>query len=230
MKKIILSLVYLSVSLSFNRFCLALPVLNANAAINSSLTIYPDDTNPNLFYTVPQFMGLCRDEKGNPIFSYTEFSEGFLRPTDGVMMTTMCEREDLKLLNAAKDNIRAANPQAQFAPVPYLTSSVSFSNSVFEKLIKQNSCSHSAGVVGQEESCAVEFSQAGKDEFLRALRSGLGIVLQFQYTVQGCTKTPTGYTAYTQAVGVAARISKDDFSGHLEKYIGQGDQQDDDQN
>jgi hypothetical protein len=86
-------------------------------------------------------------------------------------------------------------------------------------MIEANSCNNVSGVMGQEESCSVMFNPKGKNIFLQTLRSGLAIVLQFQYSVQGVIRLPAGLQAYESHTGVAARISKSDFNGELEKYL-----------
>ncbi len=198
----------------------AAPVLNENEAINSASQIYPDSVNANLYYFTPQYMGLCNGEDGKVQFSYAEFRPaGFLKQKRGLMVATLCTKEHEAEMNAAIAAVRGKNPKAQFVGLPFTNSEVMFSDEVFQMLIEKSACNHIAGVVGQEESCSAIFSPKGKEVFKKTLRSGLSIVLQFKYTVDGVIRTPAAVQPKTSTFEIAAKISKSDFNGQLESYL-----------
>lgn len=196
------------------------PVLNENMAVNTTITVYPDSVNKDLYYYTPQYLGLCSDEKGNIQFAYTEFRpKGLLTSKRGLMISTICMKRYDNEMNAAFAAIRAKNAKAQFVGLPFTATDLKFSDDVFSLLLENSACNHLAGVVGQEESCTVIFSPKGKEVFKKTLRSGLSIVLQYQYTVDGVIRLPAGLAPKTVTFDLAARISKSDFQGKLEDYL-----------
>ncbi len=223
MKKGILVLISaLMFSLVATGTAFASPVLNENEANGSptAATIYPDSVNANLYYVTPQYLGVCKDEKGQLLFSYSEFRpSGWFKLKRGLMLATLCIKEHDVAMQAAIKGVLAKNPRAQFVGLPYTSSSLALNNEVFRSLIENSDCEHAAGVIGQEQACSIEYTPRGRKEFLSALRSGVAFVIQFNYTVDGVVRLPTGVVAKTANFGMAARISKSDFGDDLEKYI-----------
>jgi hypothetical protein len=219
-RKIFLACVFTLLTASLN--VQATPVLNENSAVGSNVTIYPDDIDPNLFYFTPQYLGICSDEHGDPIFNYTHVPGPDLFSRErGLMLTTLCIKQHAAEMQGAFEKIIANHPRANFVGLPIARSSINFADQVFEHMVIANSCNNVTGVMGQEESCSVLFSSQGKGVFEKMLRSGIAIVLQFKYTVEGVVNLPGGYQPREYTFGTAARISKSDFGDQLEKYLPQ---------
>lgn len=187
------------------------PILNENAATGSFVTIYKDHLDPNLYYFAPHYMGVCLDEKGLPVFSYSTFKESTLSPLKGLVMTTLCLREHKAEMKEAFDSILKTNPVAKFAGVAFTKSELMLNDAVVRSLIEKNSCNHVAGVIGQEQACSFILSSRGKVAFIEKLNKGLAVVLQFQYSVVGVVRTVAGFSDSTLNFGVGAKITKEDF-------------------
>ena len=58
----------------------ALPVLNANTPGAETVTVFPDHSDPNLYYTAPTVFTISKNEEGIPNFSYMEYlTKGYRR-------------------------------------------------------------------------------------------------------------------------------------------------------
>jgi hypothetical protein len=200
-------------SLFISTMAMAAPVLNENAAINSFVTIYKDHADANLYYIAPQFMGVCLDAAGKPIFSFNEYNRNPFGSKRAVVMMTLCLRQHQSEMKAALEKVKQDNPNAKFAGVAFTSSELVLTDDVVKEFVEQNSCNHQAGVIGQEQACSFILNNKGTNVFIRKMQKGLTLVLQFTYKIEGVVKTPTGLEKAERSFSVAARVMKEDFNG-----------------
>lgn len=185
---------------------LAIPVVNENVANSGVMTIYPDHQDPHRYYVAPNVVMIATNQNGVPFFSYGEFRKNLINKIGVISMTLVpaYTREELEL---AKAEILKKDLQAEFSGVPFVASSLSLTG-VLAELIGENECNHVAGLIGQEQSCAIVLTRKGRTFFLKSIqRRTLFTTLQFEYELQAVVRRADG-SFVDQAVthGVAVRI------------------------
>lgn len=185
---------------------LAIPVVNENVANSGVMTIYPDHQDPHRYYVAPNVVMIATNQNGVPFFSYGEFRRKLINKVGVIAMTLVpaYTREELEL---AKAEILKKDPKAEFSGVPFVASTLSLTG-VLAELIAENECNHAAGLIGQEQSCAIVLTSKGRTFFLKAIqRRTLFTTLQFEYVLQAVVRRADG-SFVDQAVthGVAVRI------------------------
>ncbi|MBX3019459.1 MAG: hypothetical protein KF767_16350 [Bdellovibrionaceae bacterium] len=206
MKKLIAGF---TVFLTWGSFATAAPILNESMAASGVITVYGDSVDPKLFYYAPNHMGVCRDEAGQPIFAYKNYvnNSGYKR---GLVMTTMCLKYG-KEIESVIAEIKSRVPDARFAGVAFTSSQMILKDESIAGLLASNSCNHPGGVIGQEQACSFVFNSNGRKVFTELMKVGLGLVLNFEYTIHGVRRNAAG--GFDDASGtfyVAARIMKED--------------------
>lgn len=187
----------------------AAPILNENLAASGLITVYGDSQDPKLFYYAPNYMGVCRDDAGNPVFQFRSFvnNSGNRR---GLVMTTMCLKYGKDIETVIQD-IKTRIPDARFAGVAFTSSRMVLKDETLSGFLAANSCDHPGGVIGQEQACSFMFNSVGRKMFIESIKSGLGLVMNFEYTIHGVRRNAAG--TFDDAHGtfyVAARIMKED--------------------
>lgn len=198
---------------------LALPIFNRNTPGAEKATIYPDHQNPNLYYYAPNTMLIATDPATDaPLFKYNEYYES-RRSLVGVVQTILQPSFHEPELQGAFTRIKAQNPQALFVALPFESSQVIFLNQ-FEPLISSNECTHLAGNVLDDQACVLTFTPRGRATILPAIRSGLGIAIQFRYTVLGVKENADGhYDNDKRDVVVGGRIGGSLLGQHPELFV-----------
>lgn len=208
MKNIIVSIfVMMTTSGAF-----AIPVVNENVANSGMMTIYPDHHDSHRYYVAPNVVKIATNKNGVPFFSYGEFRKNLINKVGVISMTLVpaYTREELEL---AKTEILKKDPQAEFSGVPFVASSLSLTG-VLAELIGENECNHPAGLIGQEQSCAIVLTSKGRTFFLKAIqRRTLFTALQFEYTLHAVVRRADGSFGDQQVNhGVAVRIDGEQLS------------------
>lgn len=195
----------------------AVPVVNENRADSGVITIYPDHADPNRFYIAPNIVLIAR-ENDVPMFSYHEVRADvpifwpFSKPV-AVLQMLLVPTYTRPELEAAKAKILAANPNAQFSGLPFVSSDLAMSGET-PLLIKENQCSHGAGLVEQQQSCSMILTERGRSVFRRAMNNrSLFTTFQFTYQFSGFARLPDN-TFREQLIthGLAARIDGDQLA------------------
>ncbi|WP_374075491.1 hypothetical protein [Bdellovibrio bacteriovorus] len=185
---------------------LAIPVVNENVANSGVMTIYPDHQDPHRYYVAPNVVMIATNQNGVPFFSYGEFRKNLIHKIGVISMTLVpaYTREELEL---AKAEILKKDPQAEFSGVPFVASSLSLTG-VLAELIGENECNHAAGLIGQEQSCAIVLTSKGRTFFLKSIqRRTLFTTLQFEYALQAVVRRADGgFVDQAVTHGVAVRI------------------------
>lgn len=196
----------------------AVPVVNENRADSGVITIYPDHADPNRFYVAPNIVLIAR-EKEIPMFSYHEVpGDGpqfwpFKKKPIAILQMLLVPTYTREELEFAKAKILAANPAAQFSGLPFVSSDLMMSGET-PLLIKENHCSHGAGLVEQQQACSMVLTERGRTVFLRAMKNrGLFATFQFTYQFSGFARLPDN-TFREQLIthGLAARIDGDQLA------------------
>lgn len=201
--------IWISLMLGLGSFAQAAPILNENLAASGLITVYGDSQDPKLFYYAPNYMGVCRDETGGPVFTYKGYvnASGYRR---GLVMTTMCLKYGRDIEGVIAE-IKSRVPEARFAGVAFTSSRMVLKDEVLAGFLASNSCDHPGGVIGQEQACSFIFNSNGRKMFTELMKTGLGLVLNFEYTIHGVRRNAAGgFDDATSTFYVAARIMKED--------------------
>jgi hypothetical protein len=214
MKLLVISLFSLLVTQS----AWALPVLNRNTAGAENLTIFPDHLDPNLYYLAPTVVVVSKQESGIPNFSYMEFRVNGVR--HALVQTTLKPDFSYQQIEAAKARIRQINPNAQFTALPFENSAVNFVGSM-KPLVARSDCQHTAGTVGDEQTCAFELYRKGITVMLPMFTKGLTITTQFSYEINGVQQNADGsYVNKKNSYQVAGRIGGPELANYPELFLG----------
>ena len=144
------------------------------------------------------------DETGMPRFSYQDLR--VRTGTHGIVQTTLCARYSDAELNEAKAFLLGRNPNSRFAALPFLSSRLVFST-VLEPFIVKEFCTHTAGLVGDAQTCSFRLNNAGRRVFLKQILERVVMSHQYEYTVSGFIKQADGTFAPQQTTyGLAAVI------------------------
>jgi hypothetical protein len=213
------TLLFILLSLTSATSSYALPVVNKNAPGAENITVFPDHLDPNLYYLAPTVFVISKQESGIPNFSYMEFRANGVR--HALVQTTMKPDFTYSQLEIAKNRIREINPKAQFAALPFENSSVNFLGSM-KQLVARSDCQHTAGTVGDEQTCAFELFRKGIKVMLPMFTKGLTITTQFLYEVNGVRQNADGsYTNQKNAYQVAGRIGGPELANYPELFRGE---------
>jgi hypothetical protein len=214
MKKLIT--VTLLLGLASAGSAMALPVLNANTPGAETVTVFPDHSDPNLYYTAPTVFTVSKNEAGVPNFSYIEYlTSGYRR---AFIQATLRPNFTDSEMEKAKQNILAINPAARFTALPFEKASVSFTDSL-KVLMVESDCQHPAGTVGDEQTCAFHLRNQGVKVLRPMLKKGLAITTQFVYTINGVRQNADGtYENQFSTYQVAGRIGGPDLAAHPELF------------
>lgn len=194
----------------------ALPVLNKNTPGAETVTVFPDHSDPNLYYTAPTVFTISKNEAGVPNFSYIEYLTGGYRRA--FIQATLRPNFTYSEMEKAKQNILAINPSARFTALPFEKASVSFTDSL-KVLMVDSDCQHPAGTVGDEQTCAFHLRNQGVKVLRPMLKKGLAITTQFVYTINGVRQNADGtYVNQFNTYQVAGRIGGPDLAAHPELF------------
>lgn len=195
---------------------MALPVLNKNTPGAETVTVFPDHSDPNLYYTAPTVFTISKNEAGVPNFSYIEYlTNGYRR---AFIQATLRPNFTYSEMEKAKQNILAINPAARFTALPFEKASVSFTDSL-KVLMVESDCQHPAGTVGDEQTCAFHLRNQGVKVLRPMLKKGLAITTQFVYTINGVRQNADGsYENQFNTYQVAGRIGGPDLAAHPELF------------
>ena len=194
----------------------AVPVMNENASVSQNTTIFPDHADSNVFYIAPNVISLCLDEDKTPRFSYQDFNTK--SGPNGIVQMTLCARYHESELAAAKVDLLAKHPLARFVALPFISSRIVF-DPVLAPLIVKEFCTHTAGMVGDEQSCSFRLNSQGRRIFLKLVRNRLALTMQYSYAVAGFVRSPTGtFTAQNSDISIAVRVGGEELKNHPELF------------
>jgi len=199
----------------------AVPVMNENASVSRNTTIFPDHADPNVFYIAPNVISLCIDGDKVPRFSYQDLEVRF--GTQGIVQMTLCAQYNELDLAAAETALIAKSaaaklPAPRFVALPFVSSAVVF-DPVLKPFIVKEYCSHTAGMVGDEESCSFRLNSQGRRVFLRQVHDRLSMTMQYEYQVAGFLRKPDGsYAPENTIYGIAVRFGGEDLKNHPELF------------
>ncbi|MBC7741840.1 MAG: hypothetical protein H7061_06570 [Bdellovibrionaceae bacterium] len=193
---------------------LAIPVVNENVANSGVMTIYPDHADANRYYVAPNVVTIAKNTAGVPFFAYDEYRSGTFS-TAAIVQMTLVPAYTRTELDAAKNEILAKNPAAQFSGVPFMASSLELAGEL-PQIIESHQCNHVGGLIGQEQSCAMTLTKKGRLLFYKALNNKtIFTTLQFYYTIQAVARKADGtFADQTLKYGIAVRIDGDQLSNY----------------
>ena len=195
----------------------AVPVMNENSSVSQNTTIFPDHADPNVFYIAPNVISLCLDQDNTPRFSYQDWNTR--AGTNGIVQMTLCARYHDAELAAAKADLLSKHPAARFIALPFTASRISF-DTVLAPLILKDFCSHTAGMVGDEQSCSFRLGPQGRRVFLKQVRSRLALTMQYYYSVAGFIRLPSGaFAPFASDFGIAVRVGGEELKNHPELFV-----------
>lgn len=197
----------------------AIPVVNENVANSGIVTVYPDSHDPNRFYIAPNMVVIGSNEENIPLFNYQEIATGYYEVIFGgkkvvgytgisafasFSLVAAYTNKDLELVKAS---LIAKFPNAEFSGLPFLKSELSVDPNI-KILFSDTSCTHLAGLVGQEQSCTLVFTKIGRKTFLRSLEKKMLFTnLNFEYEFEAVVRRADGsFEDRFVKHGVAARI------------------------
>ena len=206
--KVLFLLASVAIGLSSANEAVAVPIVNENVADSGVITIYPDHADANRFYVAPNIVLIAREGEV-PMFSYHEV-RGSLWPFGNpvavlqMLLVPTYTREELEV---AKAKILTRNPAAQFSGLPFISSNLMMSGEA-PLLVKENQCSHGAGLIEQQQSCSMVLTERGRTVFKRAMKNrSLFTTFQFTYEFSGFARLPDNtFREQVIAHGIAARI------------------------
>jgi hypothetical protein len=172
----------------------------------------PDHLNPNLFYVAPTVMLIAKDTTGLPQFSYLEYGS-FFGDKGAVLQTTLRPQFSSEMILEAQNRIKQINPQAQFTTLTFTGSAIRFSDRVLTRFVNVSECSHAAGRVDDEQTCAFDLNRTGRETLRPMLKKGLTLTAQLEYSIDGVLQGADGsYTRYQNKYEMAARIGGPDLA------------------
>ncbi len=198
----------------------AAPILNRGTPAGAGILIYPDHLDKNLYYLNPTSIGMARDEKGVPLFSYTEYFAqiSWGAPYSAIIQVMMTPTVNSELVQKAQESIKILNPNAVFSALPFHESHIILTPDL-KKLINPNSCTHRAGVMGQLQDCTIDLTPAGRRVIRPMLLRGMILSVQFEYTISGMNEKPDGtFEAAEASMGVGGYIGGPELSQHPELF------------
>lgn len=195
----------------------ALPIVNESVGTNTVYTVYADHLDKNLYYLSPNYMGLAYDEDGMPLFNYTEYKVGFRSYRSTAMMILKVANYREELLNT-KNEVLSINPNAKFAPIPFVSSKLEFDGQ-FKELILGHSCEHVAGEYNSEQSCIINFSEFGRKVFRNTISKRIALVFRFSYSVEGFARDADDSLIPTSRnFMIAGRVGGGELLSHPELF------------
>lgn len=137
----------------FGYYSLATPVIDTGVGSSSALmsTILPDDSDKSLFYFFPYHYDLSViDNNGRKSFSclMTKKASGSSEVNCYMAFEGVASSDTLKKIQ----EIKAANPQAKFAPIPYIKMSTQVMNSAKPNFLSIQ-CQPVGSEAGQQVAC-----------------------------------------------------------------------------
>lgn len=196
------------------------PVLNRSAPAGEGIMVYVDHLDPNLYYLSPQTISVQKSETGRPLFSYIEYREddGVFSRKQAIMQMLMMPEFNSEKIKIAEAKILAINPNAKFASLPFVHSSIAFTPEM-HKLVITGSCSHGAGDVGQSVACTISLTAQGRNVMGKLLKSGKELSVSFSYLVDGMNQLPDGsYVSKQNPITVAGAIGGPDFENYPDLF------------
>ncbi len=145
----------------------AVPVVidSVGTGLNHFSTLYPDSKNPNLFYYAP-FAYTIAKEDDRALFTYFE-SGYFWNRSAYVQMVFEAKFSELTLRKIAE--VKQANPNAVFSPIPIMKSTIKVAPKI-TPLLRKVDCQNAGGVVEQQIGCGWEVKYSESTAFRRLLR------------------------------------------------------------
>ena len=197
----------------------AVPVMNENVSASRTVTIFPDHANPFVFYIAPNQLGVCMDGNNVPQFSYQDVR--VRGSVQGLIQMAFCARYTNTDLDAAQAGISARMPGARFAPLPFIASKMIF-NKALSPFVAEEFCTHTAGMVGDAQTCSFRLNLTGRAVFLRQVRRNIAMSHQYEYSVEGFLRMPDGsFTPTRTTYGLIAMIGGKELADHPELFTDQ---------
>jgi len=193
----------------------AVPILNESVANNEYIVIYPDSKDPNLYYLGANFMTLKADDKGVPLFSYTEYKRKLKKYA--VIQSIMRAHYNDEVRESAIQDVLSHNPKARFATLPFVASKMDFNHPLSDLIVEQK-CDSIAGQINDEMTCSFRLNAKGIKYFHAQMNKNLTMAMSFQFSVNGCLIDESGCTYVTTTHSVAARITSDLIKDYPELF------------
>jgi hypothetical protein len=190
--------------------------MNLNVPGANNYSFFPDNENPNLYYQAPNHVEVGSTEEGLPLFSYVEYRVGEVR--HATVQTLMVPVHSNEALTTAQDSVRALNPNATFAALPFASSRMTFGNNL-RPLVDSASCDHQAGTAFDQQSCVINLNHRGRRSLRALFRSGMSLAVNYEYTVRGVFRTAEGTYENAETVyGISGFIGGPELQAHPELF------------
>jgi len=177
--------------LFFSLTTLATPVMDTLVGTPTEymVSVAPDDKDPNLYYFFPNHFGLAQNPTNNmKLFSYIEKCENFWCFSTPAYVNTIFEAGVSPQLTQKLAEIKKANPNAKFTPIPILSSSF-FKTNVFNVLLSGVACQEQGNLLGQQLACVWKVDDSNRTTFRRAVRQNILVqVLSYGYSFIGMVR------------------------------------------
>ena len=201
-------------------FSIAMPVLNKSAPAGPDIMVYVDHLDANVYYLSPESISVKKDENGRPVFSYFEYrsNDSLFSPKQAIMQMLITPTFNSKKIEDAKTAIRLVNPNATFASLPFVRSSIIFSPDMVH-LVNKGSCNHGAGDIGQAIDCTIDLTSRGRKTIGDSLKVGQFVTVRFEYNVIGVLQQANGsYIDGSNIIAVGGIIGGSDFTKYPDLF------------
>jgi hypothetical protein len=196
----------------------AVPVLNRNVSTTgSTITIWPDHKDPNQFYYAPTRMRVALKD-GRPLITAVDYYEGSCRwgrrCERRMLLTTFFEAAyNESDLNDTQRKILTMNPNANFVPVPFISSQVQFGTTL-ASFIEEHNCSPVGGQTADLVPCTIVLNQQGVYRLLPALQQGKLLAFNFTYKLMGAVESASGqFKDFETEYSIAVNLGGEAFVG-----------------
>ncbi len=155
----------------------AAPRLDTAAGTGEILfsTVVPDSQDANLYYFFPKNYRISRFD-GKLQFTYYEVKNAAYAV---IVMSATVDRSDLDAKILA---IKTQNPNARFAPITVINSTISEMLTVPGPVLESVKCQTNGGTLGQDVGCELSVTSKGRATFIKTIRRNLSNVLSLNYT------------------------------------------------
>ncbi len=212
--------------LLFSSLSFSLPVLDASAASNTMLTIYPDHKDLDLFYAVPKSLEIAIDENTKkPLFSYHESKDHcrWIHPRckpKATIRVLLRPKYDKLMLEHIRPSLLKLSQNPLIVGAPYSFSYLKLENS-FDEIDKEKSfCEHKAGQAGTFQACVIHLTEKGVELHRRSLMDAMSLVVHLEYKIKGVVQNiELGYENFEIDTGVSGTIGSSILKYHPDLFL-----------
>lgn len=143
-------------------------------------TVVPDSQDPNLYYFFPRNYRISQ-HGGKMQFTYYE-TKNLLGVSGAYAVMVMSATVDRVNLDAKIQEIKAQNPNAKFAPITVINSTISQMLTLPGPTLEEVKCQTSGNTLGQDVGCELVIKTRSREVFIKAIRRNLSNVLSLTYS------------------------------------------------